>query len=1653
MEEDLVLTPTEREQVELETPASLKNIQKLWQTIIKDSVNEKRQKFEGLAHRVVAKLLKRERRTESDGDVLFDREVEKFIEERCNTKRLTAQMLKQRAAEEEEFVQSRLSRWRRDYVKHLRENSTPAAKRANVGELLDPAEAEMLFPSDDEHSEERDLAAETVANQNTTASRDLELSDTGHARSRSPSPSHGAAPPLTPQRTGTNDNNNCRDEVLSQSTIIDLDSVVTGSGDAVPISSKEDNLRRQLADSPRPSTSKAAMKSDSKRRAPVKAKKRKCSPSTEQHPKRTKSGAPGTATPNGAASSDGAGVEDAPPINDRRLKNLLAREKWPTASVQISRIEIAVLRLRRNQQGATAWWAIIVNTRTNFEFLARYEDYDIFSRSQRAWRKIIFKLAQFLRRDGYRTPICYQGKWYAVGCRHPVSFWFYHGWCIACYLKELVKCKVMEPPCLQKENGQWVCEPCRYASESSRTAWHDALRAATDPCKTPGKTNKTSPRPSGKPSKKKELPQDVYCQLTATIKDLKNIKAKFEAKHVKFPSSLRDVQTHKEIILALFASSQQKRNAEEQHARDQKTVILQVLEGCANEVNKKYALHEVSSKVTKRWNEVKAQGDVDVDQPDSVKAITATGSENESELERQQREHMANLDLAPATKKAVKAVSEKLCKQPPRTASPEYPLIAPLLRPGGEAGRRTRTADDASESDVPKSVSSAKRARKRETVARERRESGAETGSDTRDTMYSPVAGTSTAHQGQGDQGKSWKLPDTKLAFREKGKERSTLRTEIDTEVIDDSSEDDTEDEDEDDDGGVADGGSRKPDADDDDDAGDSGSSAGDSEQDPDYDASAGGTDNDDDAGASSEASASADDQDDDGAADSESPNLSQETADETDTDEEQRAGGLYAARTAVLLENDDKISENVAAGHRSRHDLSMSSREGPYTGSTRSAAISPGLEQALLSDGDSEPPAVKRVRVSGARMPDTPRERSRSSSGSRGRVSSRSTHSNGTGAMIQKALDSSDLQIELNSADELEAATALMDLSGDSWPDLGADLNLRPGSNPPEEQVNVAEKVWAWQQNLQPLVVSTAPPPNPQPAVYQPTLMMAPPWGQQNIVQLSQSSRRPVTFRPIAPRPNTATSAAVQPQRTMNSQTITAVNQQFSGQWVTPVQVPLAHNLGQLVSITPVMRAPIQTVNDITGTIITIPDAAGPVPSNARVPSRMVPPAPAPRFREPTTPTFEAPRIIPIRREMHRIGLRGTKRSHQASQSYATQQATPLKRSVTLYQAAASLRTSRQLASRPSRPAATTAPATLRHSAWASASTSSMYQATVTAARGRSGQAYSTDNLKLDSSNNPRHATHKDGACQTELSAKRAFSRISRTTNTRGPYADVAQLPDEKEKWCHASVIEQASISAIQRSQRYNAEEITRRYETREIGDLSLRESDEFELAVEKKLGDVRRRLSGQAADKKLFTHINRRRCTICIKRYTEYAPRVAANASQFPCPKQWGNELRSLIKLEDPAFVTHDCLAEIETTTRVLTKVLAAVNKRAKNLEEPGICGSSGKRLTKRQIKQRKASLHKMMTHIKTMMAELLVLVVVTRRRAVLRRTKANVRYHLEAMVAPIAGEVHMFDQMDTKRFTDFNCKDARQLWAAVAANSDSPGRRRSPRKTRAI
>ena len=52
------------------------------------------------------------------------------------------------------------------------------------------------------------------------------------------------------------------------------------------------------------------------------------------------------------------------------------------------------------------------------------------------WRKVRFVLAQLLRRGGYRTPICYQGKWYAVGCRHPVSFWFYHGWCISCQLEE-----------------------------------------------------------------------------------------------------------------------------------------------------------------------------------------------------------------------------------------------------------------------------------------------------------------------------------------------------------------------------------------------------------------------------------------------------------------------------------------------------------------------------------------------------------------------------------------------------------------------------------------------------------------------------------------------------------------------------------------------------------------------------------------------------------------------------------------------------------------------------------------------------------------------------------------------------------------------------------------------------------------------------------------------------------------------------------------------------------------------------------------------------------------------------------------------------------------------------------------------------------------
>ena len=88
--------------------------------------------------------------------------------------------------------------------------------------------------------------------------------------------------------------------------------------------------------------------------------------------------------------------------------------------------------------------------------------------------------------------------------------------------------------------------------------------------------------------------------------------------------------------MALFASSQQKRNAEEQHARDQKAIILQILEDCANEVNKKYSLREVSDKVTRRWSEVTAQGKAEVEQPDSAKAATATGSENESEAGRRQ---------------------------------------------------------------------------------------------------------------------------------------------------------------------------------------------------------------------------------------------------------------------------------------------------------------------------------------------------------------------------------------------------------------------------------------------------------------------------------------------------------------------------------------------------------------------------------------------------------------------------------------------------------------------------------------------------------------------------------------------------------------------------------------------------------------------------------------------------------------------------------------------------------------------------------------------------------------------------------------------------------------------------------------------------------
>ena len=96
------------------------------------------------------------------------------------------------------------------------------------------------------------------------------------------------------------------------------------------------------------------------------------------------------------------------------------------------------------------------------------------------------------------------------------------------------------------------------------------------------------------------------------------------------------------------------------------------------------------------------------------------------------------------------------------------------------------------------------------------------------------------------------------------------------------------------------------------------------------------------------------------------------------------------------------------------------------------------------------------------------------------------------------------------------------------------------------------------------------------------------------------------------------------------------------------------------------------------------------------------------------------------------------------------------------------------------------------------------MYQTTATAARGKCDQAYSTDNLKLDSSNNPRHADYKDGGCQTDLSAKRACSCISRTTNTRGPYASVAQLPDDKEYsvWCHSHTNETPLTLAVMTQQ-----------------------------------------------------------------------------------------------------------------------------------------------------------------------------------------------------------------------------------------------------------
>ena len=489
MEKELEASKTELEMIETETPQVLETLHKMWKEKASDHVDQRMRDLKEKLDGATERLLRRKRRPIGEEDPRFDEQKGSLEQRMCNRGALIERRLRKTTTERDVWIRNRWTEWRNDYLIELRRLNTSSEQKERLSGFFCVEDLELIFSSDDDQEK---------------CSENIGSSDREEVIK---SPTRETTSPTEHRQDIKRGDEYGRDESETGDNRTQAIVVRPSQTNASPESSEAGAVkeRRPRQDDTRSAVIEVAP-TETTMMPSVQCKKERRAQQMLLTPKYFNRSMETGRRPSSAADSgemDGrntrVSTETIPPVNQERLRILRNKTNWGVGEMRVTMLEIAILCYRTGKTATRATWMSIIDGTSNLNFLARYEDCDVFNTTRQVVRSMQFTLGRFMKWAGYRPPIHYQGKWYAVGCRHPVAAGFFHAWCAPCFARKLTELGIADLPCRrQNERRQLCCEPCRHAPAVDRQAWYDAL----------GKVSCRPDTPARQRSKKK-LPSDV----------------------------------------------------------------------------------------------------------------------------------------------------------------------------------------------------------------------------------------------------------------------------------------------------------------------------------------------------------------------------------------------------------------------------------------------------------------------------------------------------------------------------------------------------------------------------------------------------------------------------------------------------------------------------------------------------------------------------------------------------------------------------------------------------------------------------------------------------------------------------------------------------------------------------------------------------------------------------------------------------------------------------------------------------------------------------------------------------------------------------------------------------------------------------------------